>query len=382
AQHLVLAADQFVVQRPSAEEPDGRSVLAGYSWFSDWGRDTMIALPGLTLATGRPALAATILRTFARHIDRGMIPNRFPDAGDVPEYNTVDATLWFVEAVRAYHAATDDDDLLRDLFPVLQDIVEAHWEGTRYRIRVDPADGLLAAGEPGTQLTWMDAKVDDWVVTPRIGKAVEINALWYNALRTLAMVARRLGAPAASYEDAAERVAAHFDRFWNAERGCCFDVIDGPDGDDPALRPNQLLAVALPHSALTPEQQRRVVDHCARHLLTPVGLRSLSPEHPDFATRYGGPPRERDAAYHQGTVWSWLIGPFVQAHLCVYDDPVQARTFLTPLLDHLEAHGLGSISEIFDGSPPFTPRGCPAQAWGVAEVLRAWTLTQRDVHQA
>ena len=374
--HLVLAADQFMVHRATEAQPDGKTILAGYPWFSDWGRDAMIALPGLTLATGRPAVAATVLRTFARYVERGMLPNRFPDAGDVPDYNTVDATLWFFEAVRACHAATGDDALLRDLFPVLQDVVAWHREGTRFQIRVDPSDGLLAAGTPGVQLTWMDAKVDGWVVTPRIGKPVEVNALWYHALRCMAAFARHLGAPAGPYETAAERVQAHFGRFWNEAGGYCFDVIDGPDGDDPALRPNQLLAVALPHSPLTPAQQQGVVRRCARHLLTPVGLRSLAPDHPDYVPRYRGDRHARDGAYHQGTAWSWLLGPFVQAHLRVYGDPGAARSFLDPLLEHLYDHGLGSISEIFDGDPPHTPRGCIAQAWGVAEVLRAWTLTR------
>jgi predicted glycogen debranching enzyme len=371
-EHLVLSADQFIVCRALPDDLDGRSVIAGYPWFGDWGRDTMISLPGLTLVTGRHDVAARILRTFAQFVDRGMLPNRFPDEGEMPEYNTVDATLWYFEAVRAYHHTTGDDGLLRDLFPVLEEIVDWHQRGTRYCIHVDPADGLISAGEPGVQLTWMDAKVGDWVVTPRIGKPVEINALWYNALRSMGDFARRLGQPSDHYEALAEQTRAGFARFWNGAVGYCYDVIDGPDGDDLALRPNQLLAVSLPHSPLNARQQRAVVDVCARQLLTSHGLRSLAPDDPAYIGHYSGDQRQRDAAYHQGTVWSWLIGPFVTAHLRVYGDRELARSFLQPLIHHLTDHGVGSISEIFDGDPPFIPRGCIAQAWSVAELLRAW----------
>jgi predicted glycogen debranching enzyme len=375
ARHLVLAADQFIVRRALPDDPNGRTVMAGYPWFGDWGRDTMISLPGLTLVTGRHDVAARILRTFARFVDQGMLPNRFPEADETPEYNTVDATLWYFEAIRAYHAATGDDALLRELYPLLQDIIEWHQRGTRYHIHVDPADGLLYAGEPGVQLTWMDAKVNDLVVTPRIGKPVEINALWYNTLCSIADFARRLGEPADRYETLAEQVYIGFARFWNKATGYCYDVMDGPDGDDPALRPNQLLAVSLPYSPLLPEQQRAVVNICARHLLTSHGLRSLASDDPAYIGRYGGDQRQRDAAYHQGTVWGWLMGPFVSAYLRVYGDHEQARSFLQPLIHHLADHGLGSLGEIFDGDPPFTPRGCIAQAWSVAEALRAWQAT-------
>lgn len=372
---LVLAADQFIVRRPTPDDAEGRSVIAGYPWFGDWGRDTMISLPGLTLATGRREVAASILRTFARYVDRGMLPNRFPDAGETPEYNTVDATLWYFEATRAYHAATGDDDLLRQLYPALAEIIAWHQRGTRYNIHADEADGLLYAGEPGVQLTWMDAKVGDWVVTPRIGKPVEINALWYNALRSMADFARRLGQPAGEYDALVERAQIGFARFWNPAAGYCYDVLDGPTGDDPALRPNQLFAVSLSHSPLTHEQQVAVVEVCARELLTSHGLRSLAPGDPAFIGHYGGAVRQRDGAYHQGTAWGWLIGPFVTAHLRVHRDPAAARAFLAPFAHHLANHGLGSVSEIFDGDPPFTPRGCIAQAWSVAEVLRAWHAT-------
>ncbi len=380
-ERLVLAADQFVVSRPltgsslqvgESQGGHGNTIIAGYPWFGDWGRDTMISLPGLTLVTGRHEVAARVLRTFAHFVDQGMLPNRFPDKAETPEYNTVDATLWYLEAMRAYHAATGDDALVRDLFPVLQDIIEQHRRGTRYHIHLDPADGLLYAGESGVQLTWMDAKVGDWVVTPRIGKPVEINALWYNALRIMAGFARHLGQEPALYDKQADQAQSGFARFWCETAGYCYDVLDGPEGDDLALRPNQLFAVSLPHSPLTGQQRRAVVDACARHLLTSYGLHSLAPDDPAYIGRYGGDQRQRDGAYHQGTVWSWLIGPFVSAHLRAYGDRELARSFLEPLIHHLADHGLGSISEIFDGDPPFTPRGCIAQAWGVAELLRAW----------
>ncbi len=369
---LVLAADQFIVRRAAPGEPDGRTIIAGYPWFGDWGRDTMISLAGLTLVTGRPDIARLILRTFSHFVDQGMLPNRFPDAGETPEYNTVDATLWYFEAIRAYLAVTGDDDLLRELFPVLEEIMHWHQVGTRYKIKVDPVDGLLYSGEPGVQLTWMDVKIGDWVVTPRTGKAVEINALWYNALRNMSDFARTLGKSADDFDALAEQAYRGFGRFWNAETGYCFDVIDTPAGNDASLRPNQIFAVSLPHSPLDARQQRAVVDVCGTHLLTSHGLRSLAQNHPSYKARYGGNAFERDSAYHQGTVWGWLIGPFVTAHLRVYRDPEQALSYLTPLIEHLDGHAMGTISEIFDGDPPFTPRGCFAQAWSVAEVLRAW----------
>ena len=374
-EQLVLAADQFVVRRALPDDAEGRSVIAGYPWFSDWGRDTMISLPGLTLATGRYDVAARMLRTFARYVSQGMLPNRFPDEGQAPEYNTVDATLWYFEAIRAYYAVVGSNALVQDLFPVLKEIVDWHVRGTRYQIHVDPADGLLYAGEPGVQLTWMDAKVDDWVVTPRIGKPVEVNALWYNALRVMVELAFLAGKPYEVYETLAKRARAGFARFWNEEAGYLYDVLDGPEGNDPALRPNQLLAVSLRHSPLPEERRKAVVDACARQLLTSHGLRSLSQDDPAYTGHYGGGRRTRDAAYHQGTVWGWLIGPFISAHLRVYNDPMQARSFLAPLIQEIATHCLGSLSEIFDGDPPHTPRGCIAQAWTVAEVLRVWKET-------
>lgn len=370
---LVLAADQFIVDRPIDEGGTGKSVIGGYPWFSDWGRDTMIGLPGLTLATGRPEVAAAILRTFARFVDRGMLPNRFPGTGDAPEYNTVDATLWYFVAIHHYLDAQNDNALAAELYPVLVDIIDWHLKGTRYGIKVDPEDHLLYAGEPGVQLTWMDAKIGDWVVTPRTGKPVEINALWYNALRIIASMAARQGQDedAARYEAMARKVQDSFnERFWSGEYLC--DVIDTPDGDDTTLRPNQLMVVALPYALLDYQKSKAVVDVCARHLLTSLGMRSLDPAASGYVGQHTGTPRQRDSAYHQGTVWSWLIGPFVSAYYKVYNDAQEAFSFLRPMNDHLYDAGLGTISEIFDGDPPHTPSGACAQAWSVGEVLRVW----------
>lgn len=371
---LVLAADQFIVSRPLTDDPGGTSLIAGYHWFGDWGRDTMIALPGLTLTTGRPTIAAQILRTFGRFVDQGMLPNVFPETGKAPEYNTADATLWYFETVRQYVDATGDVALLRELYPVLAEIIEAHLNGTRYHIHADPNDGLLFAGDAGVQLTWMDAKVGDWVVTPRIGKPVEINALWLNVLSSMCKFSRALNRPTTEYAFLLKRARRGFARFWNEATQCCFDVLDGPNGNDASIRPNQILAISLPECALSPEQQRAVVDTCAKHLLTSNGLRSLSPHDPHYRGRYGGSPVDRDGCYHQGTVWAWLLGPFILAHLRVYNDAETAAGFLEPISHHMCTEGLGSVSEIFDGDPPFWPRGCIAQAWSVAEVLRAWSV--------
>ena len=370
---LVLAADQFVVRRSLRKSPEGLTVIAGYPWFEDWGRDTMISLPGLALCTGRPEVARRVLATFARFLDRGMLPNRFPDGAAAPEYNTADAALWYVEAVRAYHAATEDDALLAQLYPALAGIIGWHRKGTRYGVGQDQADGLLRSGEAVVQLTWMDAKVGDWVVTPRTGKAVEINALWYNALRAMALFSRRLKRSPGEWDAEAARVAAGFDRFWNEAERCCFDVLDGPSGNDAAVRPNQIFAVSLASSPLSPERQRNVVEVCARRLLTSFGLRSLDPRHSNYKGHYRGGPTERDGAYHQGTAWGWLLGPFALAHFKVYGDREAALAFLEPLGSHVDAYGVGSLGEVFDGEPPFAPGGCPAQAWSVAETLRAWS---------
>ncbi|MGK7925976.1 MAG: amylo-alpha-1,6-glucosidase [Spirulina sp.] len=383
-EQLVLAGDRFIVDRPIPDEPEGKTIIAGYPWFGDWGRDTMIGLPGLTLSTGRPEIARTILRTFAKYLDRGMLPNLFPDGTNSPEYNTVDAILWYFEAIRAYYAATRDIEFIRELFPALEEVIDWHVRGTRYNIQVDSKDGLLYAGETGVQLTWMDAKVDDWVVTPRIGKPVEINALWYGALVIMAHLAKELSKSSERYEEMARKAIAGFNRFWNYGMGYCYDVIDSPEGNDPALRPNQIFAISLPAGLsqiggsplLLPREQKAVVDAVAQSLLTSHGLRSLSPDDPNYAGVYGGDRYQRDGHYHQGTTWGWLIGHFVQAHLHVYQNPTLAREFLAPMEHHLQAACVGNLSEIFDGDAPMTPRGAFAQAWTVAEILRAWLLTR------
>ena len=370
---MVLGADQFIVKRPLPDDPEGLSVIAGYPWFGDWGRDTMISLPGLTLPLGRPEVARKILESFARYVDGGMLPNNFPDRGGAPQYNTIDAALWYFEAVRQYFEATQDLALANKLFPVLSGIVDAHVAGTRYNIKVDPADALLYGGSPDVQLTWMDAKIGDWVVTPRIGKPVEINALWINALNTMGEFARRLARPGEGYLNLKQKAEKSFQKFWNPARNCCFDVIDSPgSGADAALRPNQVFAVALPVSPLSREQSKGVVDTLGRELLTSFGLRSLGPSEPGYMGRYAGGPRERDSAYHQGTVWAWLLGPYALAHYKVYGDRAAAQSFLEPLGRSIYSAGLGSISEIFGGEAPFPAAGCFAQAWSVAETFRVW----------
>jgi predicted glycogen debranching enzyme len=365
---LAIAADAFVVDRRFADRSVGKTVIAGYHWFADWGRDTMIALPGLTLARGHHDVARTILRTFARYVDGGMIPNRFPDGDEPPEYNTFDASLWYIEAVRAYVAATNDRDLAVELYPTLSEIVDAYKNGTRYGIVMDASDGLVRGGEPGVQLTWMDAKVGDWVVTPRIGKPIEINALWYAALRTLEHLSQLIDRSSAPFRALAEKTRAGFARYWNG--GYTYDVLDGPGGNDATLRPNAIFAVSLHASPLTQQQQHAIVDVCGREFVTPRGLRSLSPRDPAYVPQYLGDVHARDGAYHQGTVWGWLIGPFASAHYHVHGDRELARSFVLPLLDELSNYGLGSIGEIFDAEPPFAARGTIAQAWSVAEVLR------------
>ena len=374
---LTNAADQFIVARET-----GKTVIAGYPWFSDWGRDTMISLPGLTLPSLRFDVARGMLRTFAHSVSQGMIPNRFPDADEAPEYNTVDATLWFFEAVRAYLAATHDSNFVREeLYNVLADIVAWHVRGTRYSIRVD-ADGLLNAGAEGVQLTWMDAKVGDRVITPRQGKPVEIQALWYNALCVMADLAGEFedAHGRKQYSTMAGLARWSFNQaFWREDAGCLCDVIDGTAGADVArdlsIRPNQILAVSLHYTMLTKERAERLVEVVQGQLLTPVGLRTLAASDPEYRGRYTGGPAERDAAYHQGTVWPWLLGPFVSAYLRVHESSVtalqQAAEWLAPLETYLMNEGVGQIPEIFEGDAPHRACGCPAQAWSVAELLRA-----------
>ncbi len=367
---LTTAADQFIVDRG-----EHKTIIAGYHWFGDWGRDTMIALPGLTLTTGRPEVARTILLEFTRHVNQGMLPNRFPDEGEEPEYNTVDATLWFFEAIRRYLDETNDFELVRSrLWPVLTDIMQWHFRGTRHGIRVDD-DGLLACGVPGVQLTWMDAKIGDWVVTPRHGKPVEIQALWHNALRVMEDFARQGGdqPTAARYASAAEIAARSFNaKFWYEAQGCLYDVVNGEERDA-SIRPNQIFAVSLPHQLLSPERAASVVAVVERELLTPCGLRTLSRSDPAYCPSYGGDARSRDSAYHQGTVWPWLLGPFITAYVKVHgrDAVAKAGSWLANLEAHVCDAGLGQISEVFSAEPPFEPGGCIAQAWSVSEVLRA-----------
>jgi len=375
---LTAATDQYIAARG-----DQKTVVAGYHWFSDWGRDTMIALPGLTLPTKRYDVARSILRTFAQHVDRGMLPNRFPDAGETPEYNTVDATLWFFEAIRAYLAYTDDLEFVRgNLYGILTDIISWHVRGTRYGIKVDPS-GLLNSGEPGVQLTWMDAKVGDWVVTPRRGKAVEIQALWYNALCMMEDLAQKLGDNKGRkrFSSMAALTKWSFNRLlWNEKGGYLYDVANGGP-PDASIRPNQIFAVSLPHIMLSPERARAVVETVQQHLLTPYGLRSLASSDPQYRGRYTAGPVSRDGAYHQGTVWPWLMGPFITAYIKINggSEParLQAEKWLSGLRDHLADAGLAHISEIFEGDAPHRPCGCVAQAWSVAELLRA---TVEDVY--
>jgi len=332
----------------------------------------MISLPGLALATGRYDAARSILSTFAAHADRGMLPNRFPDAGEAPEYNTVDATPWFFEAVRGYLAHTSDAAFVRTLYPVLADMIAWHERGTRFGIHVD-GDGLLAAGEAGVQLTWMDAKVGDWVVTPRGGKPVEIQALWYNALRIVEDLARQFGDDPGRvhYAEMADRALASFGPlFWNPAEGCLFDVVDGATRDA-SIRPNQIFAVSLPHQILSAEKAASVLAVVERHLLTPYGLRTLAPSDPNYRGVYEGDVRSRDGAYHQGTAWPWLLGPFLDAHRKIHGASGKAAECTAELRRYLDEEGLGQLPEIFDGDPPHRPRGCIAQAWSVAELARA-----------
>jgi len=389
---LVLAADQFIITpagrvvdatRAAAMGNEVRTVIAGYHWFTDWGRDTMISLEGLTLMTGRQREAAFILRTFAHYVRDGLIPNMFPDGSNEGLYHTADATLWFFHAVERYVRHTGDQVTLTQLLPTMQDIIEHHVHGTGFGIGVDPKDDLLRQGQEGYQLTWMDAKVDGWVVTPRRGKAVEINALWYNALRLLQgwLTEVRGGEAAAAIRHRADCVYESFNkRFWMSDKGYLYDVVDGESGDDPQCRPNQIFSISLDHPVLDPTRWASVLDVVEKRLLTPVGLRSLAPGEHDYKKRYFGDLRSRDAAYHQGTAWGWLIGPWVDAWLKMHpDDRAGARRFLDGCIAALDQFGLGTIGEIFDAELPYTPRGCIAQAWSVAEVLRCWVKTAPDV---
>jgi predicted glycogen debranching enzyme len=383
---LVMAADQFIVlpgsrleEKMQAEASGGelRTVIAGYHWFGDWGRDTMISLDGLTLCTGRHREAGAILRTFANYVHDGLLPNLFPEGEREALYHTVDATLWYFHAIERYRRVTEDSDIITELYPVLESIILHYTRGTRFAIGVDDRDGLVAASAAGYQLTWMDAKVGDWVVTPRRGKPVEIQALWYNALSLMADWSELLGRSGDSYRERARIVRTSFNaRFWSESSGYLFDVVDGESGDDASCRPNQLFAVSLLHPVLDPERWRPVIDCVQRQLLTPFGMRTLSADHPDYKKNYHGDLYSRDAAYHQGTVWPWLTGHFIDAWLRVHEDKRAARSMLQAFPDHLAAAGVGSISEIFDAETPYLPRGCISQAWSIAEILRAWLTTE------
>jgi predicted glycogen debranching enzyme len=392
AAELVLAANQFIITpagrfedrvRAHARGDEIRTVIAGYHWFTDWGRDTMISLEGLTLATGRHTEAGWILRTFAQYVKDGLIPNLFPEGHNEGLYHTADASLWFFHALGRYLDYTGDRTTLRLMLPQMREIIERHLDGTSFGIGVDRHDGLLRQGAPGYQLTWMDAKVGDWVVTPRRGKAVEINALWYNALKLYCKWCREQGDPesAARLEPLADQAYRSFnDRFWFQEGGYLYDVVDAEAGrDDSSCRPNQLLAISLPNPVLVEDKWGPVLEVVRQRLLTPFGLRTLAPGHPDYKTSYHGDLLARDAAYHQGTVWPWLIGPFVDAWLRRYPDQKRtARGFLEGLAGQVNEQCVGTISEISDADEPHTPRGCVAQAWSVAEVLRCWLKTDES----
>jgi predicted glycogen debranching enzyme len=382
---LAGASDQFIVRRGAAGAATA-SIIAGYPWFADWGRDTMISLPGLATALGRYDITANILKTYASFVDRGMLPNRFPDGGEAPEYNTADATLWMFHALEDYLQAKPNPELLGQLFPTLSSIIHAHVDGTRYGIQVDAKDGLLHVGQAGTQLTWMDAKNGDHTFTPRIGKPVEINALWLNALNVMVRSAGRVHNlnEKRFCESLLDRASRSFGRFWNEERQCLYDVIDvdRASGCDERIRPNQILAISLPYCPLSAAQMRAVVDRCGRDLLTSYGLRTLSASDPEYRGSYAGDPKARDAAYHMGTVWAWLLGPFARAHFRVYGDARHAQSLLEPIAQHLNGACIGTVSEIFDGDAPHNARGCFAQAWSVAEILRSWIYLERKISKA
>lgn len=390
---LVLAADQFIVDRPNYAQPiarqpqhmspDRKTIIAGYPWFTDWGRDSMISLPGLLLCTGRYGEARGLLKAFTSYIHKGLIPNRFPDNGEEPVYNAVDATLWMFRAIDHYLLKTGDWTLLKDLFPALQDSIQWYIHGTEYGIQVDPQDGLLRAGAPGIQLTWMDARIGDWVVTPRSGKAVEVNALWYYALSVMEGWAVHLSTDATLYGRLRGQVRQNFAaRFWYEAGGYLYDVVDveGVMGqNDAALRPNQLFAAALNHELLAEAQVASMLQKATDHLLTPAGLRSLSPTDPAYCARFAGNRDQRDSAYHQGTVWQWLIGAYVDVHLRVYNDYDALLPLLQPFIEQLWERCLGTLSEVAEPELPFTVGGCFAQAWSVAEVLRCWQLIRNSI---
>lgn len=373
---LVMTADTFIVRRHSTRK---HSVIAGYPWFADWGRDTMISLPGLTFVTGRYDVAASILSTFAENCREGLIPNKFPDhSSDSYAYNTVDASLWFINAVWKYLEYTGDMHTIENMWPTIENIIISYSKGTKFGIKVDTDNLVRHDG----QLTWMDSKVGNMEITPRRGKACEINALWYNALVIASKISSKLGTDNSGFEEKAERVRGSFEpAFWNEEEGCLYDCIDYDaqriESKDKSLRPNQILAVSLPHCMLEQKKEKSIVKKVQQHLLTPRGLRTLAPYEAAYAGKYEGDTLQRDTAYHNGTVWPWLMGPFVSAYCRTRGHSLRSRMYAKELLDgfipHLAEAGIGTISEIFDGNEPHIPRGCVSQAWSVAEILRAYS---------
>jgi len=371
---LLRAADSFIVRKPTIER---KTVIAGYPWFSDWGRDALLALPGLCLVPRRFEDAKAILASFAAYRKNGLIPNRFLDSNLEPDYNTVDASLWFIHALSRYYAYTKDVEFLKTLWKSLEAILENYYKGTEFGIKMD-SDGLI---QQGPQLTWMDAKIGDFALTPRAGKACEINALWYNALKSASTLGKLLGKDTSLFDTLAKKAAENFKAlFWNPEENCLFDCVfrneKGRLIKDSAIRPNQILAVSLPYTLLSPEKEKAIVARVEQALLTPFGLRTLSKEHPEYKGHYRGGPEERDLAYHNGTVWPWLLGPFVTAYIKVNGYSKRSREDMRALLSGFESHlddaGMGSVSELFDGDYPYAPGGCIAQAWSVAEILRAY----------
>ncbi len=381
---MVFAADQYIiipagrtadVIRASALGDEIRTIIAGYHWFTDWGRDTMISLEGLTHVTGRKTEARWILRTFADYVKNGLIPNMFPEQRKQGIYHTADATLWFFHALDRYLSTVNDRLLLRMLLPKLIDIIETHFKGTLFGIALDLEDGLLKQGQQGFPLTWMDAKCGDWVVTPRRGKAVEINALWYNALNVMIKFLKKEQPESKNinkYTEYAVLARESFNRkFWFERGGYLYDIVEGESGNDNALRPNQIFALSLPNEILDKKYWQQIINIVQEKLLTPFGLRSLSADHPDYKTKYFGDLRSRDAAYHQGTVWAWLIGPFIDAWLKIHPaEKTEARKFLKTFEEHFSEACIGTVSEVFDAEEPYTARGCISQAWSVAEILR------------
>ena len=371
-EQLIYSVNIFIVNRANQKDKKAKSILAGYHWFGDWGRDTMISLPGLCCATEQFDIAKSILENYSHYISEGMLPNRFPDDSEIPDYNTVDATMWFFEAISNYFKLTQDLPFLKEIYSKLENIIEHHLKGTRFHIKCDPNDGLLFAGQEGCQLTWMDAKIGNYVVTPRIGKTIEVNALWYNAIKNMEYFADILNQDNKKYSQLSNLIEQGFERFWNENLGYCYDVIDGPNGNDETLRPNQIIAVSLNYSPLNQYQKRNIIDICGKNLVSFFGVKSLSKNSNDYKNKYIGTPFERDSAYHQGTIWSWLLGNYAIAYYNVTLNAYVAIGFLEPLEKHINEAGIGFISEIFDAESPYKPRGCIAQAWGVAETLRAW----------